>query len=371
MRLRRGRMAPGMLAVGVAGALAVATPALAAGRTWQAEANPGPATVLQSVFVASPAQAWAVGYRGSTRLTTVLEQWNGTSWQKARGVPLKGLPQPGPQLDTVAGTGPDDVWAAGGAPEFGPGVIEHFDGTTWTEVSSPVLNGGITSISADSPGDAWGLGSDLSGCCEPVPIVAHWNGIAWTEVKTPFSSGVAEFSTRLSSIDAISPTDVWVVAMVGRVWVFYHFDGSHWHKVLQPKGARTSQLDAVAGTSASDVWAVGETAARDGLIEHFNGTTWTKVANPAGQGLPLTAVTALSPTDAWAMTANASVSEHWNGTQWIAVPAVSPGQDSLTLGGQGGYPGGPALSGIAGGPLFTVANSTTKAHSVLLQQTTP
>jgi hypothetical protein len=368
MRLRR---APGMLAVAVAATLAVTTPALASGGTWQADPNPEPATVLQSVFVASPAQAWAVGYRGSTRLTTVLEQWNGTSWQKARGVPLKGLSNPGPQLDTVAGTGPDDVWAAGGAPEFGPGVIEHFDGTTWSQVSSPVLNGGITSISADSPADAWGIGSDLSGCCVPVPIVAHWNGIAWTEVKTPFSSGVAEFNTRLSSIYAASPADVWVVAMVGRVWVFYHFDGSHWSKVPQPAGSRNSQLDAVTGTSATDVWAVGQTSAQDGLIEHFNGTTWTKVANPAGQGLSLAAVTALSPADAWAMTTNATVSEHWNGTKWIAVPAASPGQDTLTLGGQGGYPGGPALSGLPGGPLFTVANSTTKTHSIILQQQTP
>jgi hypothetical protein len=367
MRTRRARTAAGMLAVGLAAAVAVATPALASGRTWRVDPNPEPATVLQSVYVASSTQAWAVGYRGPGH--TVVEHWDGTGWQKASGVSFKGLS--GVQLDAVAGSGPDDVWAAGGSPEFGPGVIEHFDGTTWAQVSSPVFNGGIMQISADSPTDAWGIGTDLSGCCVSVPIIAHWDGTAWTEVKTPFSSGIREFSTRLSSLDAISPSDVWVVAAAGHTSFFYHWDGSHWLKVLQPKGLGKDPLAAIAGTSASDLWAVGENAAQGGLIEHFDGTTWTKVANPAGQGLPLTAVTALTPTDAWAMTANASVSEHWNGTQWTAVPAISINRASLTLGGQGGYPGGPAMSGLAGGPLFTVANSNTTVHSLILQQTTP
>src|SRR5580700_1945526 len=151
MRMRKTRTSWGTMAIGVAAAMAAATPALAAGSSWGTDHNPEPATVLQSVYVASPTQAWAVGYRSGSLLSPVLEHWDGTAWQKASGVSFKGLGPPGPQLDTVAGTGPDDVWAAGGSPEFGPGIIEHYNGTAWTQVSSPILSGGITSISADSP----------------------------------------------------------------------------------------------------------------------------------------------------------------------------------------------------------------------------
>lgn len=363
-------MALGVLTAATAAVVAAAAPALAAGGGWQTDSNPEPDTLLQSVFTTSSTQAWAVGYTFNTvsgATSPVIEQWNGTGWQKASGASLPGSNY---QLDTVAGTGPSDVWAAGGEPEFGPAVIEHFNGTTWTQVPSPVTFGGLSSISADSPADAWGIGTNLSGCCVALPAIQHWNGTAWTLVNDGFVKGLDDAGGVLLSVDAISPSDVWIVAKEGSATFFGHWDGSSWQKVSQPKGAGQAPLAAVAGTSASDLWAVGETPGLSGLIEHFNGTTWTLVANPAGQGVPLGAVTVLSPTDVWAMGSSVSVSEHWNGTRWTAVPAVNVNKAVLTLPGQDGY-GGPPMSGIAGGPLFAVANHTSGVRSVIIQQAKP
>jgi hypothetical protein len=367
---RKARTVLGVLA-GVAIAAASATPAQAAAGAWRIVPDPeAPSTLLQSVFTASPMQAWAVGYtfNDDTGATSpVIEHWDGTSWQKASGA---SLPGGNFQLDTVAGTGPDDVWAAGGQPEFGPAVIEHFNGTAWAQVASPVSDGGLAEISADSPADAWGIGTNLFGCCVALPAIQHWNGTAWTLVNDAFVTGLDDAGATLLSIDAVSASDVWVVAKEGFTTFFGHWDGTAWQKVAQPKAAGQGQLAAVGGTSASDLWAVGDSTNQSGLIEHFNGTTWSVVANPAGQGIPLGAVSVLRPHDVWAMGSAVSVSEHWNGTKWTAVPAVNVNKASLTLPGQDGY-GGPPMSGRSGGPLFAVANETSTTHSVIIQQETP
>ncbi len=88
----------------------------------------------------------------------------------------------------------------------------------------------------------------------------------------------------------------------------------------------------VAAPSASNAWAVGYTTKPDGsdrrpLLLHWNGRAWSQVAVrgvPEGQ---LTAVTAVSATDVWAVGTNCCsgpggvVILHWNGKTWSQVTA--------------------------------------------------
>ena len=97
------------------------------------------------------------------------------------------------------------------------------------------------------------------------------------------------------------------------------------------------ELFAVAASSATDIWAVGDTAL------HFNGTKWTgfPTAPIDGQGntSSLNAVAVVSPTSAWAagsVNDNGQVLgsiEHWNGKKWslAATPFVS-GEDPILFG---------------------------------------
>ncbi|HEX8996494.1 MAG TPA: hypothetical protein VF812_10720 [Ktedonobacterales bacterium] len=99
----------------------------------------------------------------------------------------------------------------------------------------------------------------------------------------------------------------------------------------------------VSALSPTDVWAVGTNSAGEGnnlaasLIERWEGAAWRLVTNP-GAGF-LNGVAAVSSTDVWAVGIEPSIVssaariliEHWNGTQWSVVPAPIPGQTNSGL----------------------------------------
>jgi len=93
------------------------------------------------------------------------------------------------------------------------------------------------------------------------------------------------------------------------------------------------------------VWAVGGSGAkysletRQTLVQHWDGTGWSLVPspNPGGARNELTGVSALSPTDVWAVGyfADPSLSsnrpgrystliEHWDGASWTVIPSPDP-----------------------------------------------
>lgn len=69
--------------------------------------------------------------------------------------------------------------------------------------------------------------------------------------------------------------------------------------------ALEGDLSAVTAVSATDVWAVGsflDGRGHQALIEHWNGNRWSRVRSPAtGTGTVLHAVTAASADDVWAV----------------------------------------------------------------------
>ena len=89
-----------------------------------------------------------------------------------------------------------------------------------------------------------------------------------------------------------------------------------------------ADLSAVSAVSPTDIWAVGSDSTGP-LIENFNGTSWSVVAAPAVSGGTLTGVSALSKNDVWAVgSANGSpLVEFFNGTSWSvqASPTISGG----------------------------------------------
>lgn len=77
----------------------------------------------------------------------------------------------------ISGTSPTDVWAVYGV-GGSQGLIEHFNGTTWTRVPNPAgSTGELASVAALSPTDAWAMSPDGA-------LSEHWNGTAWQAVPT-------------------------------------------------------------------------------------------------------------------------------------------------------------------------------------------
>jgi len=197
---------------------------------------------------------------------------------------------------------------------------------------------------------------------------------AWSTVHVPKPSvstarlthlGVAGVPDGLGSMVALSSKDIWAVGAFTRgstdtqvTALTEHWDGASWSLVRVPHDAASTPsgtpgalLSGVAATSSHDVWAVGAVASSvfdpsgnrhdvdQTLAEHWDGSRWS-VVRAADDSLDdaLLAVSALSPSDVWAVgtsshSAGPNVSfvtplvEHWDGTRWSLVHVPTPGLD--------------------------------------------
>ena len=148
--------------------------------------------------------------------------------------------------------------------------------------------------------------------------------------------------THLTAVSADSATDAWAVGSYADSSqvshsLTLHWNGSTWSRVTSPSPSRSTAgygtyLLGVSAVSPTDAWAVGyyrnSTGGAHPLILHWNGSTWSRVTSPNPGGTHLLGVSAVSPTDAWAVGwygAKASLILHWNGSAWAQVANPSPG----------------------------------------------
>jgi hypothetical protein len=219
-------------------------------------------------------------------------------------------------------------------------MVLHWDGTTWAKVAIPDAGAGdVGAVSALSAGDAWAVGSYRAKGSADKDLAMHWNGIAWTKTPVP-SPGKAPVTDALNSVSAQSPDNVWAVGggTTRSAQLILHWNGTAWSRapLRLPAGFKGGELLGVDALSRTDAWAVGDyyTSADVGktLVLHWEGTRWTQVASPSVHSdNSLSAVTALSATDAWAVGtdgARQTLVLHWNGTRWSRVPSPSPGGTS-------------------------------------------
>jgi hypothetical protein len=151
--------------------------------------------LINAVSATPTSGAWAVG---ETHQHPYIVNVNGakfTEWKAAHSCC---------SLSGVVAIAANDVWAVGRGRYHDP-IIEHFDGTAWSAVSSPPISGfaSLTSISAVSSSDVWAAGT--IGLADPQtarqPLVEHWDGVHWSIVPSEnafFASslgGIYGFST--------------------------------------------------------------------------------------------------------------------------------------------------------------------------------
>ncbi|MET0384359.1 MAG: hypothetical protein ABW321_00295 [Polyangiales bacterium] len=92
----------------------------------------------------------------------------------------------------------------------------------------------------------------------------------------------------LRAVWGSSASDVWAVGNDGAL---LHYDGHAWSAA---RSDTTSHLTGVSGTAADDVWAVGE----NGAVLHYDGRVW-RVLDDARDGVTLLTVSSLSRSDVW------------------------------------------------------------------------
>jgi cysteine-rich repeat protein len=220
-------------------------------------------------------------------------------------------------------SGPDDIWLAD---EYG---VAHDDGTRLSHYSF----GGDDDkygVWSDAPGDAFVAGRDGvyrvtagvptlvypygGGALEAVwgadashvvavgTELATWDGASWTP-QTGFP--------ELQAITGTSATDMFAVGAAGTI---VHFDGVSWSAQTSNT---TAFLRAVWAAAPDDVYAVGDA----GTVVHYDGSTWS-VEDP-GTKLDLRAVAGSSGGDVFVLGAQAGLL-HRDGTTGYWSPVNEP-----------------------------------------------
>jgi hypothetical protein len=252
---------------------------------------------LRSVGVLSRDDAWAIGTayinQEGGRERPLLLHWNGARWRLASS---SGLGRFQPQA--ISGDAPNDVWAVGWGGNHG--VIEHWDGTSWTK-AAPADPGTkywhFFGVDAVSPSNVWAVGGTATGHLG-APLIEHWNGAAWRIVSSedvPVSPQTGLPYASLQGIDTARRSDSWAVGEATNVapdgasnGLAERFEGSRWVAVTSPnrtaaRGVPYDHLFSVAVESKTSAWAVGSFGSGSGiggggdhaLAERWDGKKWT------------------------------------------------------------------------------------------------
>jgi len=164
------------------------------------------------------------------------------------------------------------------------------------------------------------------------PSASVFSASVFSVVPTP-NIRAFPFHSDLSAVSASSATDIWAVGQSG-----VHFDGKKWTAFALPliAGDLTSGLTGVADLAPNNVWAVGDINIHEDnpnqVIEQFNGTAWSVATGPAFQPTDqpyLNGLAAISPTDMWATGSILTLIgccqdafplfEHYDGTSWTST----------------------------------------------------
>jgi hypothetical protein len=317
--------------------------------------DPTQDNLLFGVACPSASDCWAAGYLyNGSHSQTLIEHWDGSSWSIV----------PSPNSSTsesnfllgLTCTSATDCWAVGHHDSGGVAtfvtLIEHYDGTSWSVVSSPNSTAGgdneLRSVACASAMDCWAVGyysvgnpALPTGALVYQTLIAHWDGTSWTVVTSPNSSPVENNS--LEDVSCTSATNCWAVGgyatgVSAGVAMIEHYDGTSWSIVSSPSPSGNGYiLGGVACTSATDCWASGSyaTTVQQSLKEHYDGASWNVVdsanTDPNQSNFPFS-ITCQSATDCWAVGWYfdypggdvLTLINQYDGTSWSVVDSPNP-----------------------------------------------
>lgn len=257
--------AGGALAVGLASSASATTAARPYTPSWHpvlSVANTNGNQYFSSVVATGKASGWAFTSTGAA-----YERTGAATWKKVA------FPGAGGSVRAAAASSPSNVWAVFQTAGHGS-RLDHWNGSKWTVVKS--FTGSVTSLSVLGPNDVWAFGgygtAGFNG-------VSHFNGRSWTRLSSTLQGGYAA-----------SDRNVWAFAGTQAD----HFDGRRWTAVnlarLLPgaPGSSTAKpyLTSIIALAPDNVYAAGEGVSGPAggplTLLHFNGRSWSRVAAASG-----------------------------------------------------------------------------------------
>lgn len=350
-KIKTFRMATFVVAVllGVAAAAVPAGPAYAA--TWSVVATPNASAglnVLTGVDARGTTDVWAVGHADHSPAQPFQRplalRWTGSSWTQVATPALAA----GGTFRAVDGSASNNVWAvgmrsvpAGGGSVGAAPLTERWNGSAWSVTSSPTpsnaTGAALEGVKTFSTASAWAVGNYTASTAPHArTLIERWDGTSWTVVPSPSPDPAVNL---LSDVDGASADDVWAIGNVGNdgyggtvAGVVLHWNGSAWSQATVPGTTSDGTLQVptlqdVVAVASNDVWIVGR-AFHFGLFRmvpifiHWNGQNWQRGFVPNAPAGGFDGVSALSPTQVYAV---GSVIARWNGSTWTLENATIPG----------------------------------------------
>ncbi len=320
-----------------------------ASSSWSLAASPNPSGATNSLLAAvscpSATNCFAVGaYQTSSAYKALVEHWNGTTWAIITSPNPSGSTYA--ELNGVTCTSTTSCIAVG---DYMTGstdktMVEHWNGTTWSIVTSPNPTGStfaeLVGVTCPGTTSCFTLGSYRISSTSKT-LIEHWNGTTWSIVTSPNPSGATN-SYLYSAVCTITTSCFAVGGYQSSSSAFKsfveHWNGTNWSIVVipNPTGSTDVRLDRVACSSTTSCFAVGDyqtSSADKTLVEHWNGGSWSIVASPnptASFFLSLGGVACPTTTNCFAVgeyqtnSGDNTLVEHWNGTNWAIVTSPSP-----------------------------------------------
>ena len=142
--------------------------------TWKVVASPNggkqaAGNILLATAALSTTDAWAVGaepHQSQFLTATLAEHWDGTQWSI---IPTPLISTPTAQLNSIAVINSSDIWAAGYSDDpnclCGKTVVEQWNGSSWQAVPGPTLGttNRVFGVAASSSSNVWAVGEFSSG----------------------------------------------------------------------------------------------------------------------------------------------------------------------------------------------------------------
>ena len=162
-------------------------------------------------------------------------------------------------IGTGSGCNPFQLVGEGGGPF--QTLAEHFNGTSWSLVSTPALNAALSGVAGAAGNNVWAVGDQAQGSSNNT-LIEHWDGTSWAAIPGPkLPKGSA-----LTGVTAPAADNAWAVGFAGGSpdALVEHWDGTNWSIVATPAGVRF--FGAMAASSGGTVLAVGQGTNQSGII---------------------------------------------------------------------------------------------------------
>ncbi|NJN54359.1 MAG: hypothetical protein HC804_06135 [Anaerolineae bacterium] len=192
------------------------------GVSWTAVPAPafGSTSELNEITAVSANDIWAVGRALESNWKTLILHWDGSTWSR---VASPNLGSAGNTLLGVTAVSANDVWAVGTANSGNSTLTLHWNGSSWSLIPSPngtiqpgINRNSFNSVTAVAANDVWAVGvqaySTVGGAGQPIyvgyALIQHWNGTAWSEVAPATLPGISE-DGELRGAVALGADNVW------------------------------------------------------------------------------------------------------------------------------------------------------------------